>query len=603
MMFIRKIRIENFKILKDVTIGDLENLSIFIGRNSAGKSSILDAVRAFRLIDGQADVRAYAFDKNPRNRIRIDIGFQLQDKTRESILARLFEDFAKIDPDVVLDSPFLRTLEYRAIFHPISDTNCQVLLDKILTRDLDGETIEVYRLNHQKVIQCEVLDLRGACSQIVGEDMNLRMISQNWVGLANVKVKGSPTGHPQIDVLRGFLLDTEEERMYFSYGPYRRAPASQDKFGSLLLSADGANLPQVLDTFYLRDRDGYDEMEETIRKLVPEIERLRAYPKGNTTSPLISERGLKSSFLVGEIGTGLEQLLILVVGISVAKKGSIICIEEPEIHHHAQTQRNFFNFLKRQSSDKQFLIVTHSSVFVDRSRTSDTFLVSKSKGESSVSRVTAKDYDDIMLELGLRKSDVFQADGIVLVEGESDKHILESLAKVVSVDLDEMNISILPVGGKDSMTFYANARVLVESRTPFRVILDGDGLDPEAIRRKLLGLTKEGKRIKSTAENRVCRKTDVIVLREHSIESYLLVPRAISVALAIDEEQVEKYLRQRTGKNKKRVLDGLVKNMLNRSYQEVADGARIARHMRKSEIHPELRRIISQRLVRLVKSL
>jgi predicted ATP-dependent endonuclease of OLD family len=373
------------------------------------------------------------------------------------------------------------------------------------------------------------------------------------------------------------------------------------KFGSLKLTPDGDNLPQVLETLYLRDRDAFDELEEVIKKLVPEVDGLKAYLEGGETSPMISERGLKSSFHLGEVGTGLQQLLILVLAIFVADEGSIICIEEPEVHHHTQTQRNFFNFLKNQSQTKQILLVTHSSVFVDRSETASTYLVRKNDGHASVHRVISRDFDDIVLELGLRKSDIFQADAFVLVEGESDKRILHSLCKTLKVDIDQMNIQIISVGGKDSMDFYANARVLHESAMPFKVILDSDGEKPDKIRKKLLGINRQGKRIKSSSEKRVARESDIIVLPEYSIESYLIVTRAISNAFGLDQDRVEMFLKKQRGKNKKAVLKELAKRLMKDKYREVADGENLASHLKKGEIDPYMRRIIQQRIPGLIK--
>ena len=44
-MKIQKLRIRNFKAIRDMVLEDLENALILVGKNSTGKTAVLDAVR------------------------------------------------------------------------------------------------------------------------------------------------------------------------------------------------------------------------------------------------------------------------------------------------------------------------------------------------------------------------------------------------------------------------------------------------------------------------------------------------------------------------------------------------------------------------------
>ena len=47
-MKIQKLRIRNFKAIRDMVLEDLENALILVGKNSTGKTAVLDAVQIGR---------------------------------------------------------------------------------------------------------------------------------------------------------------------------------------------------------------------------------------------------------------------------------------------------------------------------------------------------------------------------------------------------------------------------------------------------------------------------------------------------------------------------------------------------------------------------
>lgn len=53
-MQITGLRIKNFKSIRDMRIENIENALILVGKNSTGKTSVLDAVRA---VGGSYEIR------------------------------------------------------------------------------------------------------------------------------------------------------------------------------------------------------------------------------------------------------------------------------------------------------------------------------------------------------------------------------------------------------------------------------------------------------------------------------------------------------------------------------------------------------------------
>lgn len=78
-MKISYLRIRNFKVIKDMTINEVENALILVGKNNAGKTVVLDAIRA---ITGDYVVTKPNFAQ-PDKPILIDIKFEF---TEEDLL-------------------------------------------------------------------------------------------------------------------------------------------------------------------------------------------------------------------------------------------------------------------------------------------------------------------------------------------------------------------------------------------------------------------------------------------------------------------------------------------------------------------------------------
>ena len=63
-MQIKSIHIKNFKSIRDLSVCDIENALILVGKNNTGKTVILDAIRA---VSGNYEVRATDFNEKKQN--------------------------------------------------------------------------------------------------------------------------------------------------------------------------------------------------------------------------------------------------------------------------------------------------------------------------------------------------------------------------------------------------------------------------------------------------------------------------------------------------------------------------------------------------------
>jgi putative ATP-dependent endonuclease of the OLD family len=161
----------------------------------------------------------------------------------------------------------------------------------------------------------------------------------------------------------------------------------------------------------------------------------------------------------------------------------VLAIEEPELYQHPARARALSKVLRDLSShdDKrafqfQIFITTHSPYFVsidDFESVRRVVKVANSSGpmQSKIKLTTLKDVGNDVLDalgkktdateksawarlksiLGIRASEGFFADGVILVEGDEDEAILVALAESRNLSLDAAGIAIIPAGGKTKL--------------------------------------------------------------------------------------------------------------------------------------------------------
>lgn len=201
-------------------------------------------------------------------------------------------------------------------------------------------------------------------------------------------------------------------------------------------------------------------------------------------------------------GTGLIAIVAMILSVEVlrehhrqnlADKPLIFAIEEPEVHLHAQAQRTFLNYLKWLSQSHQTIVSTHSPLFVDRSDPQNVLVVKRAtlkdakatKGDApcqaGTTRVFGGSYKDtwqaVHNTLGIRLSDALMAGEFnLLVEGPTEEILLPAMAKVWAeqtgnpLDFDR----VLIVGGEGSGNLPLMARLLLSTGNPTAVLVDGD---------------------------------------------------------------------------------------------------------------------------------
>ena len=176
-------------------------------------------------------------------------------------------------------------------------------------------------------------------------------------------------------------------------------------------------------------------------------------------------------------GEGAQRVCLILYYL-INSPQEIIAIEEPETCLHYGAQRRFRATLDRLCDEyqKQLIISTHSSIFLEGWKDVRLFRVQINNGVTNVLQVKDREQSaNIAIELGIRPSDAFVADGIIWVEGPSDIEIYKVLLSRMGVDLEENNVVIMS-GGGDTLQ-HISATDFHRLNRNFAIVLDSDRSD------------------------------------------------------------------------------------------------------------------------------
>jgi energy-coupling factor transporter ATP-binding protein EcfA2 len=158
------------------------------------------------------------------------------------------------------------------------------------------------------------------------------------------------------------------------------------------------------------------------------------------------------------LGGGHQEYLILLRHLT--DDIPMLAIEEAEIHLHPSLMRILFDIFKRYSAKKEIILTTHSTVFLDHADLSTTWIVTRKNKISSATRVTApEDLRSLLYQLGSKPSDLFFANALLFVEGDSDKEFLQRAAELLGLNFLANAIYTIPVHGKDNGAYYLDVWV------------------------------------------------------------------------------------------------------------------------------------------------
>lgn len=553
-MQIKSLHIENFKSIRKLTISDIENALILVGKNNTGKTVVIDAIRA---VTGNYTVRENDFNEKKQN-IEIAMVLTITEEDLHQFHAHgivssykryeLWErDFCEKLPSFLNGQlSFVCSINYngKIRYEDNGHKNNRYIteiLPKLYFVDTNRnlESFQEDLLMFQKSEELSTLR-SNTCMFDVAKTCNHCF---SCIGLINQKKPEELQVHETAKLLeyKIYQLNISE----FS----RKMNANYRKNGgveNILYS-----LSYDTDKMFSVEADAW---HEELKRLSP-VEHL-----GN---------GMKSIYMLSLLETYIED---------EKRLQSIIIVEYPELFLHPSLQKTASKILYRLSKKNQVIFTTHSpNMVANFTRGQICQMVLDEEGYSVAHRDA--DIDDILNDLGYSANDFLNVDFVFIVEGKQDKTrfplLLEKYYPEVYDKRGNLSrISIITTNSCTNIKTYANLKYMNQLylRDQFLMIRDSDGKNPEELAAQLCRYYSERNNEDIDKLPRV-RRQNVLILKYYSFENYFLNPEVmaqIGVIDSVDEfweilfEKWEQYLH--------RIKSGIrLVEVLGKDIQSVAD--------------------------------
>lgn len=167
------------------------------------------------------------------------------------------------------------------------------------------------------------------------------------------------------------------------------------------------------------------------------------------------------TFSLDQLGTGVSQIVMLLSHLWINREDNLnVFLEEPEANLHPEAVVKLVTIFENELVNHRFFITTHSPSLIDC--LNENWAVYRTlKDRSGASKITPNDniikYYETLDALGVRASQILQANSVIWVEGPSDRVYLKKMIDIFSDEklIEGRDYSFLYFGGTNLASFTA----------------------------------------------------------------------------------------------------------------------------------------------------
>jgi putative ATP-dependent endonuclease of the OLD family len=401
-----KLTIKNYKCFDEngTTIETIKPINVIIGKNNSGKSSVIDIFKFLTINDN-------TFLKSRRNGLSTELEFEH-----------------------ILNANSIR----------------QSFPENTRGGDIPGANHQVFGLSLVSSI----------IKYSIGE--NGRNIFKNID-------KSIPAGaRNYLDSYVNRIISPFKEKQ-FSHLSAERDIQQEVSNSDLKVSTNGIGATNLIQTIINRDNFDSNLIEKTLldklNKIInPDINFTRILVQQNESNywEIYFESKDEGRVPLSKMGSGVKTVLLVLILLFVKPKIEnrnvseyVFALEELENNLHPSLQRRLYQFIYEFAKENNciFFLTTHSNIVIDLYNSleeTQILHISKNDNKTTIkSTFKERELKTILEDLDVRASDILQSNGIIWVEGPSDRTYINHWLKILDSNLIEgYNYSIMFYGGR-----------------------------------------------------------------------------------------------------------------------------------------------------------
>lgn len=518
-MRVRRAHIENFRCLRDLQVS-FDDLTVLVGANSTGKSSVLHALSWF--FDGgpleEEDVNGHQQDE----RVSVGVTFtEFADSDREALGSYVIGDEATLWRTWKLGEKDKLTAKGRTYpgfsavrqhtaatpkrdaYKELRELQPELDLSSANSAAAVDAALEEWESNHPD----ELTDDRIDATHLFGFTGQARLAGR----MDFVLVPAVIDTDAQTTDARGTMLRQLLDRSLSQQGQMRdRLSELETTFSeqvhAIMTEDGGAELDRLSKEVTSRLAEFVPDRQISLAAMTPHISApslsvaLRVMDGELDTAVSYQGHGFQRALLIAMV----QQLAVQQAdedeeaggdgdAVAPSSPALFLAIEEPELYQHPLQARHFANTLASiaasPESTVQVAYATHSEHFVDPrhyqrlrrfQRLPDVEWPQSAVTQATIEKVAERlsglfepDQIELRIKMTLRRklAEAVFAKAVLLVEGETDAGVLQGVADRTQ-GLDAQGIAVVEGGGKTRLAI--PWAILAELGVPTYVVFDGD---------------------------------------------------------------------------------------------------------------------------------
>ena len=411
---------------------DLKNYNVLIGQNNAGKSNIIKIIKAIKgLLDGNNLDFNILFDRYENTNAEITFTFKLCDDYRKEIFKLLYKRnlFVNIEKDLSLShnkwfkeilkdlikDGYLSSIEITFAYNSIIK-NLIVKQIRAIHNNSASNLFEIKDLNDNspQYYLLENSDLSGSSTlESFFEKTLTKSHPKPYPGGNLREFFNEVVYNPQNPIRQNFLLNNLiKDIVHFFVNSihfihdkrrFERSSEMNDLYKTVL-SPNGQNLSKFLGIKAINDRKWIDEFLEELKEYFPYIEQFSSRVENNRIILFSKENNLDNILYLENMGSGILNIAFFLATLKELSDGSILLIEEPELHIFPGLQKQIRNKFLKSSEKIQIFISTHSrDMLVEDEKLCSIYSVKKYGVISKIIKIPKEHfleiYDDLDIDL------------------------------------------------------------------------------------------------------------------------------------------------------------------------------------------------------------
>lgn len=577
-MKITQLSITNFRLLDEITINIEDDITLIVGKNNTGKTSLFEVINLF--MGGTNKISFHDFSQNSHcifedcyQKFKDDLLDEEDAIERDRLEKEIIADIPritlgiKVEYDKVKDS-LINISDF------ISDLDDSKTEASIIFKYEPNDTINLLKTFHNRTNQ----DLKIV--EWLNENITTYYVTRVFGGdnLIEDNVLSRISKVLCFETIQASrkLDDTKTDNN-------RSLAIGFSDYYKTLNSDNNDDVESLKNTLAGASKDLDDKYEKVLKTVLTKLSSFGVDKDINIPEIILKSKFEPENILKNNIkyfyknggielpenynGLGYSNLIYLVLKIvsfienfkknkaNNAVEVLTILIEEPEAHLHPQMQQVFIEqiretiakALEEYKVQVQIIISTHSSHMIAEAglNINRSFERIRYFSKNTKTTVEVKDFNEFKHKetdkdtfrflkqyLNLNKCDLFFADKVIMVEGITEKLLMPLFIKKVAKELENEYVSIIEVGGAYTHKFKEFFKFL---NTKVLIVTDIDSIDPQDSRKACKVSTPNAKTANQTLKSWLPQKELIPELLDASQESKI-DSGIIRVAYQITEE-------------------------------------------------------------------